>query len=52
MFKPPVTVACVVHAEGKILEVEDTIHGEALWNQPAGHLVDAENLVETAAREM
>ncbi len=38
MFKPHVTVACVVHAEGKFLVVEETINGKALWNQPAGHL--------------
>ncbi len=36
MFKPHVTVACVVHAEGKFLVVEETINGKALWNQPAG----------------
>ncbi len=34
MFKPHVTVACVVHAEGKFLVVEETINGKALWNQP------------------
>lgn len=38
MFKPHVTVACVVHAKGKFLVVEETINGKALWNQPAGHL--------------
>ena len=38
MFKPHVTVACVVHAQGKFLVVEETINGKALWNQPAGHL--------------
>ncbi|ETJ41060.1 hypothetical protein Q604_UNBC05011G0002, partial [human gut metagenome] len=27
MFKPHVTVACVVHAEGKFLVVEETING-------------------------
>ena len=26
MFKPHVTVACVVHAEGKFLVVEETIN--------------------------
>lgn len=51
MFKPHVTVACVVHAEGKFLVVEETINGKALWNQPAGHLEADETLVEAAARE-
>ncbi len=46
MFKPHVTVACVVHAEGKFLVVEETINGKALWNQPAGHLEADETLVE------
>ena len=49
MFKPHVTVACVVHAEGKFLVVEETINGKALWNQPAGHLEADETLVEAAA---
>lgn len=48
MFKPHVTVACVVHAEGKFLVVEETINGKALWNQPAGHLEADETLVEAA----
>lgn len=52
MFKPHVTVACVVHAEGKFLVVEETINGKALWNQPAGHLEANETLVEAAAREL
>lgn len=28
MFKPHVTVACVVHAQGKFLIVEETINGK------------------------
>lgn len=38
MFKPHVTVACVVHTQGKFLIVEETINNEKRWNQPAGHL--------------
>ena len=30
MFKPHVTVATIVHAEGKFLVVEETINGKAL----------------------
>lgn len=30
MFKPHVTVACVVHAEGKFLVVEETINKRRL----------------------
>lgn len=52
MFKPHVTVACVVHAQGKFLVVEETINGKALWNQPAGHLEENETLVQAATREL
>lgn len=52
MFKPHVTVACVVHAQGKFLVVEETINGKALWNQPAGHLEANETLRQAAAREL
>ena len=51
MFKPHVTVACVVHAEGKFLVVEETINGKALWNQPAGHLEADETLVEGCGKK-
>ncbi len=30
MFKPHVTVACIVHAEDKFLVVEETINGKSL----------------------
>lgn len=52
MFKPHVTVACVVHAAGKFLVVEETINGKALWNQPAGHLEADETLIQAAEREL
>lgn len=52
MFKPHVTVATIVHAQGKFLVVEETINGKALWNQPAGHLEADETLVQAAQREL
>lgn len=52
MFKPHVTVACVVQAEDKFLVVEETINGKALWNQPAGHLEADETLIQAASREL
>ena len=52
MFKPHVTVACVVHAQGKFLVVEESINGKALWNQPAGHLEANETLLQAAKREL
>lgn len=52
MFKPHVTVACVVQAQGKFLVVEETINGRALWNQPAGHLEADETLIQATSREL
>lgn len=52
MFKPHVTVACIVHSLDKYLVVEETINGKALWNQPAGHLEADETLVQAARREL
>ncbi|AUX93122.1 NUDIX domain-containing protein [Mixta gaviniae] len=52
MFKPHVTVACMVQAEGELLVVEETVNGKATWNQPAGHLEAEESLLEAASREL
>lgn len=52
MFKPHVTVACVVQAGGKFLVVEETVNGKATWNQPAGHLEADETLIDAASREL
>lgn len=52
MFKPNVTVACVVQAEGKFLLVEEIIQGKLTLNQPAGHLEANETLIAAAQREL
>lgn len=52
MFKPHVTVACMVHAQGKLLVVEERVDGRVTWNQPAGHLEADETLLEAAQREL
>ncbi|MGV3346558.1 NUDIX domain-containing protein [Enterobacteriaceae bacterium LUAb1] len=52
MFKPHITVACVVQAENKFLVVEERIDGILTWNQPAGHLEADETLIEAAIREL
>lgn len=52
MFKPHVTVACVVQANDLFLIVEETINGKALWNQPAGHLEADETIIAAARREL
>ena len=52
MFKPNVTVACIVHAKNKLLVVEETVNGKATWNQPAGHLEANETLIQAVQREL
>ena len=52
MFKPHVTVSCIVHANNKFLVVEETVNGKATWNQPAGHLEANETLIQAAQREL
>ncbi|MFT8210162.1 MAG: NUDIX domain-containing protein [Symbiopectobacterium sp.] len=52
MFKPHVTVACVVQAENHFLIVEEEIRGKATWNQPAVHLEANETLIQAARREL
>lgn len=52
MFKPHVTVACLVQAEGQLLMVEERVDGRATLNQPAGHLEADETLLQAAQREL
>ncbi len=49
MFKPNVTMACVVHCKGKFLFVEEIEYGKRTLNQPAGHLEKDETLLEGQA---
>jgi len=50
---PHITVACVIHKDGKYLMVEerDKFSGELVFNQPAGHLDDGESISDAAVRE-
>lgn len=51
IWQPDVTVATVVVADGRLLMVEETVGGQRVLNQPAGHLEPDESLVEAALRE-
>lgn len=51
VWRPRVTVATVVAAEGRFLLVEENIRGELVLNQPAGHLERNESLLDAARRE-
>lgn len=51
-YRPNVTVACVIEAQGKFLLVEEWINGKQQFNQPAGHLEAHESLVMACEREI
>ena len=51
VWRPRVTVACVIERDGCYLLVEEDIHGQQLVNQPAGHLEPGESLIDAAVRE-
>lgn len=50
-WQPDVTVATVVVRDGRLLMVEETVGGQLVLNQPAGHLEPDESLAEAALRE-
>ncbi len=50
-FHPDLTVACVIHKEGRFLLVEERVRGALVLNQPAGHVEAGESLAEAALRE-
>lgn len=51
LWRPHVTVACVVADGDRFLMVEEEVHGRLVYNQPAGHLDDGESLAAAAQRE-
>lgn len=51
VWRPHVTVACVVARGERYLMVEEEVDGRLVYNQPAGHLDDGESLLQAAARE-
>ena len=51
-FKPNTTVAAVIHHQGKFLLVEEVDQGNTVFNQPAGHLEENEDLIGAIKREV
>lgn len=51
VWRPHVTVACVVARGDRYLMVEEEVDGRLAYNQPAGHLDDGESLAAAAVRE-
>lgn len=52
IWKPHATVAAVVCVDEHYLIVEEEIDGKRVYNQPAGHLEDGENLLDAVIREV
>lgn len=50
-WKPHTTVAAIVERDGKFLIVEESVNGEIVYNQPAGHLDPHEDLIDAVIRE-
>jgi 8-oxo-dGTP pyrophosphatase MutT (NUDIX family) len=50
-WRPDLTVAAVVHRDGRFLIVEERINGATVFNQPAGHVEDRESMVQAVVRE-
>ncbi len=51
VWRPHVTVACVIADGDRYLMVEEEVKGQLAYNQPAGHLDDGESLFDAAVRE-
>jgi len=51
IWKPHTTVAAVVEHDDKFLCVEESVAGQMVINQPAGHLEPGEDLIEAVIRE-
>ena len=51
VWKPDVTVACVVERDGRFLLVEEETGDGLRLNQPAGHLEPNESIVDAVVRE-
>lgn len=51
-WKPNTTVAAIAEQDGRFLLVEESINGNLVYNQPAGHLEDGETLIEAVKREV
>ena len=51
-WKANVTVAAVIEKDGRFLMIEESIDGQKVLNQPAGHLERNESLLNAVKREV
>ena len=52
VWKPHVTVAAVIEKNKKFLLVQEEVSNRLVYNQPAGHLEEGENIVSAVKREV
>jgi 8-oxo-dGTP pyrophosphatase MutT (NUDIX family) len=50
-WRPDLTVAAIVHRDGRFLVVEEHIRDALVFNQPAGHVEDGESIIAATVRE-
>lgn len=50
-WKPHTTVAAIIERDNKFLMVEEMVHQQLVFNQPAGHLDPDESLIDAVIRE-
>ena len=51
IWKPELTVAAVVEQQGRFLIVEERVARRLVFNQPAGHVEEGEDLLHAVVRE-
>jgi 8-oxo-dGTP pyrophosphatase MutT (NUDIX family) len=51
IWKPELTVAAVVEQQGRFLVVEERVARRLVFNQPAGHVEEGEDLLHAVVRE-
>ncbi|TNC80487.1 MAG: NUDIX hydrolase [Oleiphilus sp.] len=51
IWTPHTTVATIVERDTKLLMVEESINGDSVFNQPAGHIEKNESILAAARRE-
>ena len=51
VWKPRTTVAAICQRDGKFLLVRESVNGDIVYNQPAGHLDPDETLLQAVVRE-
>ena len=51
VWNPHTTVAAIIERDQQFLMVEETINGQQVYNQPAGHLDPNESILDAVVRE-